>query len=658
MAFNFGNLKVNVDKQKPTKTSGFNFGGLQDRANLVSQQRKEEQFRVAEENAKKAQIEAEKAQEKVAFWEGIKNIPKEVIKGAIVRPALSLAEIPKNIYGRVTGKEQTFGEVNVPFVGPVESYQRESGRIAGEIVEGKKPLRSILAPIGESILDVSSLGVGGKLAKGAIKQTGKQILKQGVREGALYGAGYGSTQALKEGQGVEDSAKTIGTSTLVGAVLPPAIIGAGRLAGKIARTLKPGELAPIVKEIEETTAKKLTPSEALQVKADLEKGISKEAIINDIIEPPTRTTSPVEAPKPKVEVKTPVKEITPLQEGGLIKEARKYKSADEFVRNVYNDEMPLELPSDVSRAVQKLPNRKLIPQEIRKDVEKIWNGLVKNENVDISTLKAGEYGQNTQNLPNVLENISKKKRNIDSPIIVNQDGLILDGHHRVAQAIRNGQTNIKAQVVPFKGEFEQALKDFHKQSLSQPQGITPRVEVTIAENAKISKIAKSIEQKMKDAGMVDEDIEKATFEGITVKGQAEEMAKILQDKNLVDDIISGKKPLTEKVRPSSFIKAVEDEALKTGDAKTLEKLAKSKIAGETSLSAQDLRMAAERDPDSAVIKMREIIKVREEALQKRLKKDVKISQAKKVAEKEVEKASKSKKSTKATWSSFISEIKC
>ena len=142
---------------------------------------------------------------------------------------------------------------------------------------------------------------------------------------------------------------------------------------------------------------------------------------------------------------------------------------------------------------------------------------------------------------------------------------------------------------------------------------------------KTSKIAKSIEQKMKDIGMIDEgvDIEKATFEGITVKEQAEEMAKILQDKQLVDDILSGKKPLSEKVRPSSFIKAIEDDAIRgvptPEKIKRLERLAKSKIAGETSYSAQDLRMAAERDPDSAVIKMREIAKAREEALQKRLK---------------------------------------
>lgn len=198
---------------------------------------------------------------------------------------------------------------------------------------------------------------------------------------------------------------------------------------------------------------------------------------------------------------------------------------------------------------------------------------------------------------------------------------------------------------------------------SQPlqEGVEKVVKETAEEvEKKTSKIAKSIERKMKDAGMIDEgaDIEKATYEGITVKGQAEEAAKIIQDKQLVEDIISGKKELSTKVRPSTFIKAVEDKALKEGDVATIEKLAKSKLAGETSISAQDLRMAAERDPDSAVIKIREIAKAREEALAKRLKKGESVSKAKNLATKEVEKASKTKKSTKATWSSFLEDIKC
>lgn len=83
--------------------------------------------------------------------------------------------------------------------------------------------------------------------------------------------------------------------------------------------LKAGEFAPIVKEIQETTGRKLTATEQLKIKDDIERGISKEAIINDIVEPPKPPKLTPEPSKPKTEVKaTAIKEEAksqPLQEG-------------------------------------------------------------------------------------------------------------------------------------------------------------------------------------------------------------------------------------------------------------------------------------------------------------------------------------------------------
>ncbi|EKE25526.1 MAG: hypothetical protein ACD_5C00130G0003, partial [uncultured bacterium] len=49
------------------------------------------------------------------------------------------------------------------------------------------------------------------------------------------------------------------------------------------RILKAGELAPAVKRIEEKT-KKLSPSEALSIKTELERGVSEEAIVKNMID--------------------------------------------------------------------------------------------------------------------------------------------------------------------------------------------------------------------------------------------------------------------------------------------------------------------------------------------------------------------------------------
>lgn len=73
-----------------------------------------------------------------------------------------------------------------------------------------------------------------------------------------------------------------------------------------AKVLKPGELAPIVKTIEEKTSTKLSPAEVLKVKSDIERGISPDAIVNDIIEPPKKVITPKVAPEaPKLTPEAP-----------------------------------------------------------------------------------------------------------------------------------------------------------------------------------------------------------------------------------------------------------------------------------------------------------------------------------------------------------------
>jgi len=98
------------------------------------------------------------------------------------------------------------------------------------------------------------------------------------------------------------------------------------------RKLKAGEFAPIAKEIQETTGKKLTATEQLKIKDDIERGISKEKIIKDILEPPKRTELTSKAVKEEKRVKTPAKKEEPKTDD-LISQARKM-SKEEFVSNV------------------------------------------------------------------------------------------------------------------------------------------------------------------------------------------------------------------------------------------------------------------------------------------------------------------------------------
>lgn len=194
-----------------------------------------EDFRIKQqETQKQQQFQALQQQPEPDSWTDramrfIGGAAKEIVKGAIVRPTISLAEVPLNV---ATGGKRTFGDVNVPLLGKVESYQSEAGRISGEIVEGQKPLRSVLKPMGEAILDIGGLGVGGQIVKQGVKQGFKQIAKKAAIEGAGFRAGYGATESLGEGAGVKETAKSIGTSAVLGGVLGVGIAGVGGILGK------------------------------------------------------------------------------------------------------------------------------------------------------------------------------------------------------------------------------------------------------------------------------------------------------------------------------------------------------------------------------------------------------------------------------------------
>lgn len=74
--------------------------------------------------------------------------------------------------------------------------------------------------------------------------------------------------------------------------------------------------------------------------------------------------------------------------------------------------------------------------------------MVVEKEMPLNLLKRGE---DFQKMP-------KAGRKIKVPIEINGDGFILDGHHRLNQAIANGQKTIKAKVMPWRGEFEQMIE--------------------------------------------------------------------------------------------------------------------------------------------------------------------------------------------------------
>ncbi len=205
---------VSYGQKGGTKTSG----SWQPYGTKKKQDKKKAVIEESLKQAEKYQAEAEKYAGRVDMIEGIGK--------TLVRPFISLAEIPKNVYGSVAGKQNTFGDVNVPGLGKVQSYQEEAKGVTGDILEGKKPIYSILKPMGSAVIDTAGIGIGSSVANGVTKEAFKQTVKRLIPEGAAYGLGQGAVDSIDNGRTYGEKAKDIATSTAFGAVGAP-LFGVG-----------------------------------------------------------------------------------------------------------------------------------------------------------------------------------------------------------------------------------------------------------------------------------------------------------------------------------------------------------------------------------------------------------------------------------------------
>jgi hypothetical protein len=171
----------------------------------------------------------------------------------------------------------------------------------------------------------------------------------------------------------------------------------------------------------------------------------------------------------------------------------------------------------------------------------------------------------------------------------------------------------------------------------------------------ISGNAARIEQVALEKKLTDKMGDLPQYKSINMKEQAKEATDLIStNKQQAIDIIDGKANPPGNLKAQSVHQALEDIAVREGDADLLTKLAKSNVNTELSESAQNLRIAAERDPHSAVEQIRQIRDARRATAEKRSKTTV-ANEAKNVRQK-VEAATP--KATKQDWNSFVKELTC
>lgn len=184
---------------------------------------------------------------------------------------------------------------------------------------------------------------------------------------------------------------------------------------------------------------------------------------------------------------------------------------------------------------------------------------------------------------------------------------------------------------------------------------SPEVARKMGVPTKSSKVGRSIEAKAIEKQLAESFSDTAQYTPTTIKEQAARVADLMNtDIERAKRIVSGEEKLPDGVLAGSIIKAMEDYALKEGDVQLALDIANSPLTAETSIHAQEMRMLAERDPDSAVAAIQKLKKIKEEAAKKA--DGAKQRVAKEIKE-VVEKAKKSK-ATKQTWSEFIDSITC
>lgn len=173
----------------------------------------------------------------------------------------------------------------------------------------------------------------------------------------------------------------------------------------------------------------------------------------------------------------------------------------------------------------------------------------------------------------------------------------------------------------------------------------------------VSKIAQSINAKAVEDKLTKGFENLAGYDKINIKDQAQKATKLIgSDLEKSRSIIRGEEPLPDGLKGTALITAMEEHLKNNPDADIAQELANSPLVSATSEAAQELRLAAERTPDSATSKLSELKK----SLVDSKGGEEKVSKAKKdivkQAKAEMNKINLSKE--ELSWDKFLGDIEC
>jgi len=252
----------------------------------------------------------------------------------------------------------------------------------------------------------------------------------------------------------------------------------------------------------------------------------------------------------------------------------------------------------------------------------------------------------------LLNEVKKDYGDYISTGSISQSGLRLLHKNNISKALAEGKP-VPTEVL---ADYPD-LKTTPTAPVSKKEIVEPTPPLPTTGKGKVSKIAGSIETKSIEAGLTKGFGHLAEYTPIVIKEQAEKASNLINtDINEVRRIIRGDKPLPGGLKGTALITAMEEHIKKTADGTLASELANSPLVSGTSAAAQELRLAAERDPESPVKAIQDINKILGETVKKRYPgkilnkvKDATIGKIKDTI---------SKANTKYSWEAFIRSIEC
>lgn len=329
--------------------------------------------------------------------------------------------------------------------------------------------------------------------------------------------------------------------------------------------------------------------------------------------------APTETIKPKVI-------DTPSKENPLATEAKKYPTADEFVNKYLSkpELIPVSEGYNESVATQKAMLEK---------ADKVLG-----EYRSIEKFARSPKGQ-------AMPEIKKAQLFSKYRDLVGERETLLSQ----ATKMKHPETLVKTHI------GEKALKSQLEEIYNQAQGsaktTTEPIE-PVVEAKTPSKIAKSIEQKAIDTGITDRLSSLAGYDKITIDDQKARAEELFSNIDEARAVLRGEKPLPEGLRGTSVIIAAESYLKVHPDPVLVHELANSPYVSATSYGAQEMRLAAEREPDSLSAKLQEL----KTKLTKNAGGDKEVSVRKTASIKDANKVLLPKEDL--SWNKFLENIKC